>query len=59
MKSNLYPMLFGLLITIVVYSIIKATHNNPKITKIISIISFSFSAVLAVILLIILIITLV
>ena len=49
--NGLGPFLFGLVLAIVVYAIIKASHNNPKVIKIMAIIALSIGIILAVILL--------
>lgn len=56
---NILPVLVGVAITIGVYVIIKASHNNPKVIKIISFISLFFCAILAIIMLVFLVIWLV
>ena len=53
------PFLLGLVLTIVAYGIIKASHNNPKVIKILTIIAMSITFIVAVILLAFLILALV
>ncbi|MHB8129227.1 MAG: hypothetical protein ACYDEX_09535 [Mobilitalea sp.] len=47
----LVPPLVGLAVGIVVYAIIKASHNNSKVIKTLTIIGICFAIILAVILL--------
>lgn len=56
---DFFPALVGLFIGIGVYIIIKASHNNPKVIKIIAYINLFFSSILALILLVFLVIMLV
>lgn len=56
---NDLPVLVGLSITIGMYVIIKASHNNPKVIKKIKIINLFLCTILAIVILVLLVISLV